>query len=124
MGHTKAEKIALREQGLTYRQIADRLGISTQAVAQVLSKRQPSRFRLVAEEGCVYVGIRNWMNENKVGFTELVRRCGLQTAGGTYPRWRSYLTGQCDPPKRTIDKILRVTGLTYEEAFGRVDDES
>ena len=113
----KEEKMALREQGMTYQQIADHFGITYQAVAQTLSKYEPSRFRYVTENGCVYPNIRNWMNRNKVTKSEFVRRLGLCNCYDNKARLASYLRGECDPSKSTIDKILAVTGMTYEEAF-------
>jgi transcriptional regulator with XRE-family HTH domain len=113
------EKQALRDKGMTYQQIADHLGISYQAVANVLSKNNPGRFQFVHENGCVYPNLRRWMNENKVGKRELVRRCGLECLPNNVARFEEYLLGRADPPKKTIDKILRATGMSYEEAFWR-----
>lgn len=113
------EKQALRDKGMTYQQIADHLGISYQAVANVLSKNNPRLFRFISESGCAYPNLRRWMNENKVGKRELLRRCGLAVAPGNVARLESYLSGRVDLPKRTIDKILSVTGMSYEEVFWR-----
>ena len=115
---TKQEKMALREQGLTYREIAEHLGISHQAVAATLSGCDPRKFHLISESQCAYPGLRNWMNDNKVTNAELVRRCGLTPCSNSFERMRGYLCRRAEPRKRTIDKILSVTGLTYEEAFG------
>ena len=60
------EKVKLREQGMTYAQIADKLGISKQAVAQALSQYNPKQFRFIKETTCIYKGLREWMNKNKV----------------------------------------------------------
>lgn len=114
---TLQEKQALRDKGMTYQQIADRLGISHQAVAQALSKHNPRRFQFVPENGCVYPNLRRWMNENKVGKRELVRRCGLECLPNNIARLESYLLGRTDPPKKTIDKIISATGLSYETLF-------
>lgn len=116
---TLREKQELRDKGLTYQQIADHLGIRYQAVANSLSKQNPRLFRYVSESGCVYPNLRRWMNENKCGKRELLRRIGLGCAPNNYNRICSYLLGKVDPPKKTIDKILSVTGMTYEEAFLR-----
>lgn len=114
---TKQEKLALREQGMTYRQIADHFGISYQAVAQALAEYNPKHFKRVSESGCIYPNLRKWLNDNKVGKSELVRRCGYANVYRNKNRFDYYLTGRNEPPKRVIDKILMVTGLTYEQAF-------
>ena len=36
--------------------------------------------------------------------------CGSSTVG-------KYLSGKAQPNKQIIDKILEITGMTYEEAF-------
>lgn len=115
---TKQEKLALREQGMTYQQIADRLGISYQAVAQALATHNTKHFHYISESCCIYPNLRKWLNENQVSKSELARRCGYAGSPGNTNRVFSYLQGKIDPPKRVIDKILAATGLTYEQAFG------
>lgn len=62
---------------------------------------------------CVYPNLERWVNRRLDGnWSELARRAGVA------PQcvWK-YSTGVGDPSKATIDKILRTTGLTYEECF-------
>jgi transcriptional regulator with XRE-family HTH domain len=106
-----------REQGLTYQQIADLFGVSKQRVGQVLGRYEPAKFQYVSEKGCIYPNWRKWMNENKVGRNELLRRMGLQAAAESSHNLASYMTGRTNPRKPYIDKLLKVTGLTYEELF-------
>lgn len=116
---TKQEKLALREQGMTYQQIADYFGISYQAVAQPLAAYNPNHFHYVSESGCIYPNIRKWLNDNKVNKSEFARRCGLSNVSNNKNRLNCYLIGRCDPPKMMIDKILAATGMTYEQAFSK-----
>lgn len=120
---TIEEKRALRGKGLTYAEIAKELGISKQAVAQVLSKEQKSHFRPWTSDRCIYVGVRNWMNENQITMAELLRRFGFQPGSALHYRYRDYLSGQTELRKHTIDKLLEITGLAYEEAFRQEDEE-
>ena len=120
---TIAEKRALREKGLTYKEIAKELGISRQAVAQVLSKEQKSYFRPWTADRCPYVGLRNWLNENQIVMAELLRRLGFAPESALHYRYRDYLSGRTELRKHTIDKLLEITGLTYEEAFRQEDEE-
>lgn len=122
---TREEKIALRDKGLTYKQIAACLGISYQAVSQSLATYEPRRFHHITEKQCVYPGVRRWMNENKVTFAEFIRRHGKTLHEQNYATLKSVLNGSTDPRKSTIDKILCITGMSYEEAFsegGKSDD--
>lgn len=115
------EKLELREQGLSYTQIAEKLGVSPQAVRQALAKHNPKYFQFVTEKGCIYKGLREWMNENKVSRAELIRRMGYEPLSETHTRFGNYLSGRSDFRKTNIDGILKVTGMTYEQAFGDPD---
>ena len=65
---------ALRQQGLTYQEIADKYGVSYQAVAQQLRGSYHSCFRGVGKDKVVFDGQRHWMNDNEVGMMELMHR--------------------------------------------------
>lgn len=119
---TFEEKKALREQGLSYTEIARRLGISKQAVQQGLASRDVRYFQFVTEKGCIYPNIRKWMNDNRISVSEIARRMGLIPHSSTCERIRGYLTGANDPNKFTIDRILAITNLTYEQAFYREEN--
>ena len=44
--------------------------------------------------------------------------------GKTESSLRGYLRGKFDMPKSVIDIILKITEMTYEEAFGKEVDEN
>jgi len=114
---------SMREQGMTYREIAEKCGCSYQNVAMSLAKRNVNHFRHITESGCVYPVLRNWMNENRICVDELLRRIhGHNVGGHTHSRWSELLKGRTELKKHDIDSLLRVTGMTYEELFGEVSD--
>lgn len=114
---TKKEQIIqMRQQGLKCKDIADALGCSRQYISMVCGGRSPSRFQYIGDK-CIYPNLRKWMNENKVSRTELLRRMGLVTKTANYTRITNYIYGQYDPSKRFIDRMLKITGLTYETLF-------
>lgn len=98
----------MHDKGLSYEAIGDILGITRQAVLQTVNAGNGFRWSTVQK--VKYVGLRNWMTKNQVSVAELGRRCGNI-------RLLASLTGNHDPSKCSIDAILRVTGLTYEECF-------
>ena len=114
---TYEEKLALREQGLAHQQIADILGVSRQAVAQTLGREGKGHFRIIKKDSCIYKGLRDWMNSNRVTRQEFVRRMGFVTAPSTHEKFGDAMRGEVDLRKEWIDRILLVTGLTYEECF-------
>lgn len=114
---TYFDKKRMREQGMTYHQIADELGVSVGTVANALADGNPPYFRPFNKERCIYAGLRKWLNDNQVSIAELTRRIGYNPQPKIYQSFRKYLNGTNSPRKYIIDFILRVTGLTYEEAF-------
>lgn len=109
------EKIReMRLSGMTYRDIAEKYGISVQRVQQIAGS--VSYFRPVSEKDCIYKGIRDWLNENRYSRTYLVRLMYEDTHAMLQEKVSRVLKGS-NCTKKMIDKILDVTGLTYEVAF-------
>ena len=116
--HPRADLyIAERDKGLTYVEIAKKYGVSYQAVAQCCAKHTPGHFKPYTETEVVYPNLRKWLNENKVSRSEFCRRMGTVTRGGSYDAVRCWFGGMNYPTKDRIDKILAMTGLTYEELW-------
>ena len=117
-GHPKTDLyLAEREKGLTYRQIAAKYGVSHQTVAMACAKHSPGHFRPFNAKQVVYPKLRQWLNENKVSASEFTRRLGHIPTGGTHATVKAWFSGKNYPSKRMIDKMLMVTGLTYEELW-------
>ena len=112
----RKQMLILRDRGLTYRQIAEKLGVSNQYVSMVCGKSDPAHFQYV-NDSCIYPNLRDWMNKNKVSRKEFLRRMGLTGNPGNYERLASYMRGESYPRKPYIDKMLAVTGLKYEKLF-------
>ena len=100
----------LHDEGMTYEQIGKCFGISKQAVHQKLERGPTDHFREGATRKVKYIGLREWMINNRVSMTKLEELCSISKA------YRP-LVGCGQPSKKTIDAILAVTGLTYEECF-------
>ena len=111
---------ALRNSGWTYQQIADKYGVSRQSVSEIMAKYKRSAFQGFNEKRCVYVGLRNWLNENRCSLKELHRRMyGHNSGGNSKDRYKRLLRGEGLFNKNDIDSLISVTGLTYEELFRR-----
>ena len=65
-----------------------------------------------------YPVIEIYMIKHSLSLREFARRCGVPSS--TMCR---LLKGDTEPSKITIDKILAVTGLSYEECFREEKDE-
>ena len=115
---TKSEIYRMeRDKGLKYREIAEKYGVSRQWVASACGKWQPSRFTPYDEKACRYENLRKWLNNEKLTRNELLRRLGLECHNKNYKRLLTILSGRCDFRKREIDKLIALTGLTYEQLF-------
>ncbi len=114
----KKQMIRLNQDGASYQQIADEFGISKQRVAQIIGGTKEHLFRFFSKERCIYSGLRKWLNDNKVSVCELTRRLYGNSNGKSVIRTREKLKGKTELTKTYIDKLLKITGLTYEEMVG------
>ena len=106
----------MRESGMKHREIAEVFGVSKQYVADVCGKCDPAYFVPIGSE-CIYPNLRKWMNDNKVSRREFMKRMGLTPHTNNNERFCRCLRGEYQPPKPYIDKLLMVTGFTYETLF-------
>ena len=105
----------LRDQGYTLKQIAMLLDISRARAGQLVA--QQGKFTAITDEHCPFVNLRSWMNKNRVSRAEFIRRMGYLNSPTTITRFSCILRGEHQPRKDFIDKMLDVTGMTYEELF-------
>lgn len=108
-----------RDRGMTAADIAKKYGVSRQAVHQAVGRYDPRAFVMVRREQCVYPKWREWMNEHKVSKAELLRRMGFGGCAST--NLSRYMRGKGYPNKEYIDRLIRATGLAYEQLFYRED---
>lgn len=109
-----------RENGFTYKEIAEKYGITYQCVAQACGKQSIPHFRY--NETCIFPALRDWMNDNKCNASEILRKMGLTHHGSNYCRMTNLLTGRVELKKKEIDFFLKLTGMTYEELFREEED--
>ena len=106
----KVKMFSMRLEGATFQEIADKFGISRQRVQQLLCSNRPSTRKTLNK--IVYPNIAKWLDDNGMNIYCFGERCGLSSTS-----LRNFLLLDLGCTKYTIDKILEVTGLTYEEAF-------
>ena len=108
----------LTEDQLTYAEIARKLGVSRQAVHQLVNRKY--KFTPITETQCIYKGLRNWLNANHIKIRTLARICYDCDYLNSFAQILYHqLNGERELKKSSIDKILAVTELTYEQAFGK-----
>ena len=113
----KVEAYRMRLEGATLQSIADKFGVSLERVRQIIPPIEGKTWSKDSTwSRCVYPGIGQWLYENRCTYAKLAELVGVPQ--GTMSRW---MNGVHKPSKPTIDKILKVTGMTYEQAFGEGD---
>lgn len=119
------EIIELRRSGMAQTKIGKMYGISRQRVDQICKGTKPITKHDPCHSGktaralrleCVFPNIRRFMIDNKLVESTFGELLGLSQ--NTVSTW---LTGKAAPRKDTIDKILEITNMTYEEAFRRAE---
>ena len=105
----------LRAKGYNNTAIAKELGVSYQRVAQYFSGEEGCRHYHRA--ACIYPKIDEWLYTNRITIGRFVVLLGNDYNATSSNAMRYKLNGKVDFKKREIDKILKLTGMTYEECF-------
>lgn len=118
----KAQMFEMRLDGHTLQEIGDKFGVSKQYVAQILPPMKHGYRALKSEMlgKIIYPNIRNWLKKNAC----TLKRFADETGTSYLTIIRALEDEKSGMRKTTIDKILEVTGLTYEEAFAMDQSES
>lgn len=118
-----AQMRQMHEDGKTYQEIGDMFGVSRQRIFQMIGGGDVKFFRKITPSQCIYKGIRKYMNDNKVSMMEMSRKVYGNTSPNNYQKTKGWLNGSLEIAKGRIDKLLAVTGLSYEVAF-KIESEA
>ena len=115
--HPKADLyLAERKKGMTFREIAEKYDVSYQSVHSTCTKQDGSYcLKIISKRGCIYPNLRSWLNADRArrdAFFLAMKGCSI----------REFLKGERQPKKDAIDKMLAITGMTYEEMFAEEED--
>lgn len=122
MTENQKTALKLRAQDMTMEEIANEMGCTSQYVQQLLHSAVTSRFRNRAwyRHEIIYPNIDRFVKENDLTLSAFARECGY---GTSVPIRNCIVLGHA-PKKDVIDAILKVTGMTYEEAFKKDGDSN
>lgn len=101
----------LQEQGMTISEIAREYGVSRQCVSQALINYHKPKGKITGVDRIQYPAIKEWLKNNNCNFSNFEKKCGCYLRNG--------LKSGNGMRKFAIDAVLRVTGLTYEQAFAK-----
>ncbi len=100
----------MRLNGASLQEIANHFGVSRQYVHQTIPHLKREEIGYYSK--IIYPAIRKWMTENDCTYRQFAAKANV-----TQSSIQTALKGKNEPGKRIIDAILRVTNLSYEEAF-------
>lgn len=107
----KVEAYKMRLEGASFAEIGKHFGVSRQFIQQILPVSEKNRIEMSANS-CVYKNISKWMIQNGISYSKLAKYSGLSPSGV-----HKFLTGKGSVNKTSIDKLLDVLQMSYEEAF-------
>ena len=99
-----------RELGMTYREIEAKYGITPQAVHTSCMMAGGASCKVITTKSCIWPNLRKWLNQDKQRqdqFFWAMSGCPI----------RLILNGTQHPKENIIDKMLSLTGMSYEELF-------
>ena len=107
----KIDICAMKLNGYTLQEIGDKYGVSRERIRQILQGIcNPKPRRCHAD--WLYPNIAKWANESRISNNRLGELLGV-----TNTAVRNYMIGKRDLPKRVIDKLIEISGMTYEKLF-------
>lgn len=117
------EMIKMRLDGYTYREIAEKFGVTRQRVQQVVAEftgkeRAPKSFN---RTGFIYPNIIEWMDEKGISLAELSRIMGI--GEGNSSRTSKKMRGETEFRMIEIKAILKESGKTFEYMFAEKENE-
>lgn len=103
----KVEAYSMLLDGCTMQEVGEKFGVSKQYIQTLF----PALGRC-GGRGYIYPNISKWMYENRVSGTAFADLLDVSPSVASY-----WFRGIHEPKKCFIDRVLAVTGMTYEEAF-------
>ena len=118
--------IQLASEGCRQSDIAKKVGVSRQFVSHICWKHNISIERTsittFSSENCVYPALRDWWNENNMSYKKFFDLMQMSYHGENLKSMKSFFMGNRDIRKSFIDKLISVTGFSYEQLFYRDGD--
>lgn len=100
--------------GFNNKEIAAAIGVNEKAINKEFPRSRVKKVK------CNFVGLRKWLNENEVSLYKMAKliKPNIDSGNWFYKKMR----GETVLTIVDINKIIEITGLTYEELFSEVDE--
>lgn len=121
----KIKMFEMRVKGCTLQEIGDRYGITRERVRQILqsiTSRSTSMVR--GREGIIYPNIKKWLKDNDISIGEFAKLLGKEEniKMKTHTRLSHILKGKGDFTMTEVRSVLKVTDMTFEQAFKIIEN--
>lgn len=113
----KLEAYGMRLDGCTYQEIADKFGVTKQYIQQSLFPSDGRMSKIRNSEICIYAGLAQFIDDHNVTQRKLAEVINTKCPQGNSTRLRRKITGETQFKINEIYKILKFTGMTFEECF-------
>ena len=117
----KLEMFSMRLDGATFQEIGDKFGLTRQRVEQILKFGEIRSHRSKVSEKCIYKGLSDYIDKEKITLSELAKMIGMKCKTTELAKKR--ITGVRPFKINEIRKILKITGMTFEECFSLKESE-
>lgn len=107
----------MRLDGCTYQEIADKFGVTKQYIQQSLFPSDGRMSKIRNSEICIYAGLAQFIDDHNVTQRKLAEVINTKCPQGNSTRLRRKITGETQFKINEIYKILKFTGMTFEECF-------
>lgn len=108
----------LRLDGKTVAEASKITGLPKEEVEGIYYQKKYYQRTIVGSEKTKYQRLDKWIREHGLTRTMFADRCGISVS-----TMHKILNDEVDFTKQNIDKILKATGLTYEEVFSKGVEE-
>lgn len=116
----------LASEGYTQVEIGNLLGLSRQRIAQIMGGRGKP-YSMVRPRS-IYRGLNEWMMQNNITYATLTAMMGYSPSTSAQMQVRNRIMGDTELRMRDINKLIELSGKTYEYLFSFVmregDDHS
>lgn len=119
----KQEVLELRDKGIKQAEIARMMGCSRSRIGQICGGKNILHKRSVAlHKDLIYPNIARWLFENQVSMAAFCQSLDSEQRKKSYARIVDCLHGKHRFNISEIKKIMKITDMTFEEAFEEADD--
>lgn len=104
------KSIEMRNEGKTYKEIADNFGFTKQYIYQIIGRKRKCSNLL---NNLKYKGLKKYFTDNDLSFSNFERICNIG-------KGKIFNLCKCEKSKFNIEQIKnmeKITGMTFDELF-------